>query len=45
MIDSSVGREGLLSSIKHPQKEAAGDWLATATPIGGACQHMVATTV
>lgn len=38
-------REGLLSSIRHQDRETAGDWLVTTTPIGGACLPLVATKI
>lgn len=46
MIDSSVGPErGCYRRLGTLERETAGDWLATTTPIGGACRHMVATKI
>lgn len=46
MIDSSVGcKRGCYRRLGTLERETAGDWLATTTPIGGACRHMVATKI
>ncbi|CAL1682112.1 unnamed protein product [Lasius platythorax] len=46
VIDSSVAPErGCYRRLGTLERETAGDWLATTTPIGGACRHMVATKI
>lgn len=46
VIDSSVGSErGCYRRLGTLERETAGDWLATTTPIGGAYRHMVATKI
>lgn len=46
VIDSSVAPErGCYRRLGTLERETAGDWLATTTPIGGACRHMVVTKI